>query len=145
MPQSDIVNRRVVLAARPRGLPTPRDFRLEETVVPTPREGQVLLRTLYLSLDPGMRNLMDEVEPVYARSVRLDETMVGGTVNRVVASKPTSLCSSMDTIHSSSKAVASQMDCPGVGADRRPQPTTVRQGCAGDTWEKFLLWESSPR
>jgi NADPH-dependent curcumin reductase len=87
MPQSDTVNRRVVLAARPRGLPTPQDFRLEEAAVPTPNEGQVLLRTLYLSLDPYMRGLMNEIGPTYAPSVRLGEPMAGGTVNRVVASK----------------------------------------------------------
>lgn len=87
MPQSDTLNRRIVLAARPRGLPTPGDFRLEETAVPTPGEGQVLLRTLHLSLDPYMRQLMDEVAPVYAASVPLGEPMPGGTVNRVVASK----------------------------------------------------------
>ncbi|MGH8586759.1 MAG: NADP-dependent oxidoreductase [Gammaproteobacteria bacterium] len=87
MPQSDTVNRRVVLAARPRGLPTPQDFRLEETGVPTPGEGQVLLRTLYLSLDPYMRELMNEIGPTYAPPVRLGEPMAGGTVNRVAASK----------------------------------------------------------
>jgi NADPH-dependent curcumin reductase CurA len=87
MPQSDTLNRRIVLAARPRGLPTPGDFRLEETAVPTPGEGQVLLRTLHLSLDPYMRQLMDEVAPVYAASVPLGEPMPGGTVNRVAASK----------------------------------------------------------
>ncbi|WP_437334941.1 NADP-dependent oxidoreductase [Sorangium sp. So ce394] len=87
MPRSDSVNRRVLLAARPRGLPTPQDFRLEEVAVPTPGEGQVLLRTLYLSLDPYMRQVMDETRPVYAPSVRLGDPMVGGTVNRVIASK----------------------------------------------------------
>jgi NADPH-dependent curcumin reductase len=87
MPQSDTVNRRVVLAARPRGLPTPQDFRLDEASVPTPKEGQVLLRTVYLSLDPYMRGLMNEIGPTYAPSVRLGEPMAGGTVNRVVASK----------------------------------------------------------
>jgi NADPH-dependent curcumin reductase CurA len=87
MPQSETVNRRILLAARPRGLPTPQDFRLVESAVPTPNDGEVLLRTLYLSLDPYMRNLMDEVGPVYASSVRLGEPMVGGTVNRVVASR----------------------------------------------------------
>jgi len=86
MAQRDNVNRRVVLAARPRGLPTPQDFRLDESDVPTPGEGQVLLRTLYLSLDPYMRQVMNEVGPVYAASVRLGEPMPGGTVNRVVAS-----------------------------------------------------------
>lgn len=87
MPQSATVNRRLVLAARPRGLPTPAHFRLEEGAVPVPAEGQVLLRTLYLSLDPYMRQLMDEVAPIYAASVPLGQPMVGGTVNRVVASK----------------------------------------------------------
>ena len=52
--------------------------------VPAPAEGQVLLRTLYLSLDPYMRQLMDEVAPIYAASVPLGQPMVGGTVNRVV-------------------------------------------------------------
>lgn len=86
MPQTDNINRRFVLAARPQGLPTPQDFRLEAAAVPTPNEGQVLLRTLYLSLDPYMRNLMDEIGPAYAPSVKLGEPMVGATVSRVVAS-----------------------------------------------------------
>lgn len=87
MPQSDVLNRRILLAARPQGAPAPKDFRLEEAPVPSPDEGQVLLRTLYLSLDPYMRNLMDEVGPGYAPSVPLGEPMVGGTVNRVVVSR----------------------------------------------------------
>lgn len=87
MPPTDGIHRRFVLAARPRGLPAVHDFRLEEQTVPTPGEGQVLLRTLFLSLDPGLRNLMDEVGPVYAPSVQLGEPMAGGTVSRVVASR----------------------------------------------------------
>jgi NADPH-dependent curcumin reductase CurA len=87
MPQNDATNRRILLAARPRGLPTPQDFHLEEAPIPAPGEGQVLLRTLYLSLDPYMRNVMDEIAPVYASSVPLGAPMVGGTVSRVVASK----------------------------------------------------------
>ena len=47
----------------------------------------MLLRTLYLSLDPYMRQVMNEVAPVYAASVRLGQPMPGGTVNRVVASR----------------------------------------------------------
>ena len=83
----DAINRRILLAARPRGMPTRQDFRLDEATVPSPGEGQVLLRTLYLSLDPYMRQLMNDIGPVYAPSVRLGEPMAGGTVNRVVASK----------------------------------------------------------
>ncbi|UXY16070.1 NADP-dependent oxidoreductase [Chitiniphilus purpureus] len=81
------VNRRILLAAHPQGLPRPADFRLDTQPVPTPAEGQVLLRTLYLSLDPYMRNLMDEIGPGYAPPIPLGAPVVGGTVNRVVASR----------------------------------------------------------
>lgn len=87
MTQTDTVNRRIVLAARPRGVPTMQDFRLDETAIPTPDEGQVLLRTLHLSLDPYMRNMMDEVAPIYTTSVPIGAAMPGGTINRVVASR----------------------------------------------------------
>lgn len=80
------LNRRVVLVDRPRGLPMTSDFRLEQSAIQAPAEGQVLLRTLFLSLDPYMRNLMEEVGPTYAPSVKLGESMPGGTVSRVVAS-----------------------------------------------------------
>lgn len=87
MPQSDTVNRRVVLAARPKGAPVPADFRLEEALVPEPGDGQVLVRTAYLSLDPYMRETMDEVAPIYSASTPIGAPMVGQTVSRVVASK----------------------------------------------------------
>lgn len=81
------VNRRITLAARPQGLPAEHDFRLLTEPVPSPGPGEVLLRTLYLSIDPYMRNLMDEAGPGYAPPVALGATMVGGTVSRVVASR----------------------------------------------------------
>jgi NADPH-dependent curcumin reductase CurA len=81
------LNRRIVLAAHPQGLPQAHDFRLESQPAPVPADGQVLLRTLFLSLDPYMRNLMDKVGPGYAPPVPLGETMVGGTVSRVAASR----------------------------------------------------------
>lgn len=80
-------NRRITLAAHPQGLPTASDFRLDTRPAPTPAEGQVLLRTRFLSLDPYMRNLMDGVGPGYAPPVGLGQVMVGGTVSRVVASR----------------------------------------------------------
>lgn len=54
MSQGPTLNRRIVLNARPRGAPTARDFCLEIDPVPVPEAGEVLLRTLYLSLDPYM-------------------------------------------------------------------------------------------
>ena len=86
MTHSDI-NRRIVLAARPDGRPAASDFRLESAPVPTPSNGQVLLQTLWLSLDPYMRNLMEEAGPGYAPPVALGAPMPGGTVSRVVASR----------------------------------------------------------
>jgi NADPH-dependent curcumin reductase CurA len=82
-----LLNRRITLAAHPRGLPAARDFHLDTQPVPRPADGEVLLRTRYLSIDPYMRNLMDEVGPGYAPPVRLGQVMVGGTVSRVVASR----------------------------------------------------------
>jgi len=86
MSQSKEYNRRIVLAQRPQGAPVPEDFRMENTPVPEPAEGQMLLRTAYLSLDPYMRGRMSDA-PSYAQPVKIGEVMVGGTVCRVEASR----------------------------------------------------------
>ena len=80
------MSRRIVLAARPHGEPTPDDFRLEEVALGAPAEGVVLLRVLWLSLDPYMRGRMNAGKS-YAAPVEIGETMVGGTVAEVVASR----------------------------------------------------------
>jgi NADPH-dependent curcumin reductase len=87
MPDTHLINRRIVLASHPKGLPVKENFRLEEVPLNEPGEGEILLRTRYLSLDPYMRNLMEEVGPGYAPPVKPGETMAGGTVNEVVMSK----------------------------------------------------------
>jgi NADPH-dependent curcumin reductase CurA len=86
MPQSMQINRSIVLASRPDGPPSPANFRLEESAIPVPAPGQVLLRTVYLSLDPYMRGRMSDA-PSYAPHVELDAVMVGQTVARVVHSR----------------------------------------------------------
>ncbi|HEF5151502.1 alcohol dehydrogenase [Burkholderia multivorans] len=85
MSQSKTANRRIVLNSRPVGAPTANDFRLETGDVPTPGAGQVLLRTVWLSLDPYMRGRMSDA-PSYAPPVQLSDVMVGGTISRVVSS-----------------------------------------------------------
>ena len=85
MPQTKDCNRRVVLASRPRGAPTPANFRLEDGPVPVPTQGQVLLRTVYLSLDPYMRGRMND-RPSYVPPTKIGELMGGGTVSRVMTS-----------------------------------------------------------
>jgi NADPH-dependent curcumin reductase CurA len=80
------VNRRIVLASRPKGRPTPENFRLEEAPLPEPAAGEILCRTIYLSLDPYMRGRMNE-GPSYAKPVEIGEVMEGGTVGEVVGSR----------------------------------------------------------
>jgi NADPH-dependent curcumin reductase len=77
--------RQIVLAARPHGKPKLTDFHLEETTIPTPKSGQVLLGVQYLSLDPYMRGRMDDRKS-YAQPLQLGDTMVGEAVARVLAS-----------------------------------------------------------
>src|SRR4030088_535345 len=77
--------KRVVLASRPVGEPKQADFRIEDVAAPTPGEGQVLLRTIWLSLDPYMRGRMSD-GPSYAAPVPIGGVMEGGTVCEVIAS-----------------------------------------------------------
>jgi NADPH-dependent curcumin reductase CurA len=77
--------RQIVLAARPQGKPRLTDFRLEETAIPTPGSGQVLLQARYLSLDPYMRGRMDD-RMSYATPTPLGGVMPGESVATVVAS-----------------------------------------------------------
>jgi NADPH-dependent curcumin reductase CurA len=83
-------NRRIVLAARPAGEPKDENFRLEETNIPAPAEGQALLRTIYLSLDPYQRGRMN-AGPSYAPPVEVGQVMEGGTVSEVLESKAAEL------------------------------------------------------
>ena len=80
------INRRIVLARRPVGAPADEDFRLEEVAAGEPGPGQMLLRTIYLSLDPYMRGRMSGAAS-YAPPVPLDEPMIGRVVGQVVASR----------------------------------------------------------
>ncbi|MFC0284147.1 NADP-dependent oxidoreductase [Camelimonas abortus] len=80
------VNRQVIMASRPVGEPKPSDFAVVEKPVPQPGPGQVLVKTLWLSLDPYMRGRMSAAKS-YARSLEPGDVIVGGTVGEVVASQ----------------------------------------------------------
>lgn len=83
MPNS--INQQILLKNRPAGEPKESDFALVETPIPEPGEGEVLNRTIYLSLDPYMRGRMSDRES-YAAPVELGSVMVGGTVSQVMKS-----------------------------------------------------------
>ena len=78
--------RQIVLAARPKGLPTPDNFRLESGPLPIPAEGQLLLQTKYLSLDPYMRGRMNDAKS-YAAPIELQEVMEGEVIAEILESR----------------------------------------------------------
>jgi NADPH-dependent curcumin reductase len=82
---SEPLVRQIVLASRPNGPPTAENFRLEDVPMPSLPRGGLLLRVLYLSLDPYMRGRMDDRKS-YARSVDIGEVMTGESICEVMAS-----------------------------------------------------------
>jgi alcohol dehydrogenase len=85
MAQTSDTNRRIVLAERPKGLPDDKTLRLEESAIPKPGKNEMLLRTVYLSLDPYMRGRMNDAKS-YAEPVKIDEVMTGQVVAEVIES-----------------------------------------------------------
>jgi len=77
--------RSVVLKRRPRGEPSASDFELQEDAIPTPGPGEIVTRTIWLSIDPYMRGRLRE-EQTYAVAIQIGEVMTGETVGEVVAS-----------------------------------------------------------
>ena len=86
MNQTAAVNRQIILASRPVGFPKVSDFDLVYFPVPSPAAGEVLVRSIYLSLDPYMRGRMSDAES-YARPLAIGEVMTGGAVASVVESR----------------------------------------------------------
>ena len=80
-----LISRQIRLASRPEGAPKPENFSHEDHAVRPPETGEVVLKTLYLSLDPYMRGRMSDVKS-YAKPMQLGDVMVGGTVAEVVES-----------------------------------------------------------
>ncbi len=85
MTDTQSTNSRIVLASRPVGAPTQDNFRLETVTKPVPANGEVLLRSVYLSLDPYMRGRMSDAKS-YADPVAVNDVMVGATVCQVAES-----------------------------------------------------------
>lgn len=82
---TDLLNKQILLKSRPIGEPKESDFALTETPIPEPGEGEILSRTIYLSLDPYMRGRISG-GPSYAASVELNSVIVGATVSQVIKS-----------------------------------------------------------
>ncbi|WP_375511589.1 NADP-dependent oxidoreductase [uncultured Nostoc sp.] len=82
---SDLINKQIILKSRPVGEPKESDFTLVETPTPEPGEGEILSRTIYLSLDPYVRGRISGGKS-YAAPVELGSVIVGGTVSQVIKS-----------------------------------------------------------
>src|ERR1700728_5321824 len=87
---ADTENVQIRLASRPAGQCGAEHFAITRAPIPEPADGQVLIRTRYLSLDPYMRGRMSDV-PSYAPPVEVGGVMVGGTVGEVIESRDPSL------------------------------------------------------
>jgi NADPH-dependent curcumin reductase CurA len=85
MASTTTTNTRILLAARPHGYPKTSDFRVDETPIPAPKRGEILVRILYLSVDPYMRHRMNDAKS-YAPPAPLGEVMIGGVVGEIVES-----------------------------------------------------------
>ena len=83
--QNQQQNRQIKLASRPHGAPTADNFELAIGEIPTPNDKQMLLRTVYMSLDPYMRGRMSDAKS-YADPLNVGDVMLGGTVAQVVES-----------------------------------------------------------
>jgi hypothetical protein len=82
------MNRRILLRARPEGSPRESDFACDEVVVPEPADGQFLIRNLYLSIDAGFRQWMnDGAGDSYLQAMALGEPVVGLVLGEIVASR----------------------------------------------------------
>ena len=85
MSQNAATRRSVVLKRRPHGAPRHEDFEIREDAVPQPAAGEVVTRTIWLSIDPYMRGRLRE-QQTYAQPVNPGDVMTGETVGEVIAS-----------------------------------------------------------
>jgi NADPH-dependent curcumin reductase CurA len=81
----DGTNRKILLASRPKGMPDESNFSMTQDRMPNIKDGEVLIKTLYLSVDPYMRGRMSDAKS-YAQPYKVGEPFVGGIVGKVVES-----------------------------------------------------------
>lgn len=117
----------ITLASRPKGAPTPDNFKLETAPLPTPGAGEILVRVHYMSLDPYMRGRMDDSKS-YAAAVPIGGTMEGGGVGEVIASnsdrfKPGEVA--MGPFGWATHAVADGRMCRKIDPDAAPITTSL--------------------
>ncbi|MED1740178.1 NADP-dependent oxidoreductase [Bacillus swezeyi] len=81
-----MLQKQIELARRPQGIPVMEDFRIKETEIPEAKDGEVLVKTLYVSVDPYMRGRMQDAKS-YVEPFPLDEVITGGVIGEIISSK----------------------------------------------------------
>jgi NADPH-dependent curcumin reductase CurA len=124
----DTVNHQVRLASRPVGLATAANWQFTEEPVAEPGDGQVLVKTLVLSLDPAMRGWLNDVRS-YIPPVAIGEVMRAGGIGRVVASKDPAFAVG-DTVSGLLGAQEYNLGAAGLPGSRSLQKIDLRLGSA---------------
>ena len=93
------VNREIRLAARPVGFPKDSDFELAETPIPEPGDGEVLVRNVYMSVDPYMRGRMNDTKS-YVPSFQVGEPLHGRRGRPGASSRAATRCAAGDWVNS---------------------------------------------
>ena len=131
LPQSSTTNRRIILAERPNGLPDHNTLKLSETAIPQCADGEMLLRTVYLSLDPYMRGRMNDTKS-YATPVQIGEVMTGQVVAEVISSTVDGFTAGDHVLHGSGwqdYAISDGKDVVNLG--RNPENPSWSLGILG--------------
>ncbi|WP_422751640.1 NADP-dependent oxidoreductase [Micromonospora sp. WMMD1219] len=127
------VNREIHLASRPEGWPTPENFRLVTTEVPTPGPGQVVVRNRFMSVDPYMRGRMNDVKS-YVPPFALDAPLDGGAIGEVVAGEAGGVKPGDTVLHGLGWREYALVDAKGVRkVDPGLAPVTAYLGVLGMT------------
>ncbi|MCO1614927.1 MULTISPECIES: NADP-dependent oxidoreductase [Micromonospora] len=127
------VNREIHLASRPEGWPTPENFRLVTTEVPTPGPGQVVVRNRFMSVDPYMRGRMNDVKS-YVPPFALDAPLDGGAIGEVVAGEAGGVKPGDTVLHGFGWREYALVDAKGVRkVDPGLAPVTAYLGVLGMT------------
>ncbi|MES4901673.1 MULTISPECIES: NADP-dependent oxidoreductase [unclassified Streptomyces] len=132
-PEIPATGREWHLVARPEGWPKPEDFALRETPVTEPGPGQVLVRNLYMSVDPYMRGRMNDVKS-YVPPFKLDHPMDGGAVGEVIASRAEGIAVGDHVLHFGGWRQYAQVDAKhAVKVDPAAAPLSAYLGVLGMT------------
>ncbi len=79
-------NKEIIFASRPAGVPAPNNFKIEDAPVPQPNDGEVLVRTLYISVDPYLRGRMREGRS-YIPPFEVGQVIESGALGEVIESR----------------------------------------------------------